>query len=77
LYSFDDVNPFVKTRFVVNTGESARQEMRSNIYGSIMRRWSKTSSGFFGQVVMGYEGDGTTKSFQMNFPRNINIQHWD
>lgn len=77
LYSFDDVHPFVKTRFIVNGGESARHEMDSNIYGSFMRRWSKTPSALSGQIVMGYEGDGTTKRFQMNFPLNINIQPWD
>lgn len=77
LYSFDDEHPFVKTRFIVNAGESARRELHSNIHGSIIRRWSRSPIASFGQTTMGYEGDGTTKSFKLNFPLNVKIQHWN
>jgi len=56
LYSFNDVHPFAKTRFIVKGGESARQEMRSNIYGSIMRRWSNNPSGFSGRLLWDTRG---------------------
>ena len=34
--SFDDVHPFVTTRFIVNGGESARQEMRRIVQHNFM-----------------------------------------
>ncbi|MFI5020553.1 MAG: hypothetical protein ACHQRJ_02720 [Alphaproteobacteria bacterium] len=77
LYSSDDVHPFEKTTFIVKGGEGSRREIDSNIYGSLMRRWSKSKIASVGKASMGYEGDGTTKSFQINLPTNLRTQHWD
>jgi hypothetical protein len=76
LYSFDEEHPFEKVRFVVKASENTRQELNSNIYGSLMRRWSQSTISSIGNVRMGYEGDGTTRSFAINVPVNLRIQHW-
>jgi hypothetical protein len=77
LYSFDDEHPFEQIRFIVRAGANSRAELDSNIYGSIVRRWSKSGIASAGMGRMGYEGDGTTAKFEMNPPVNLRIQHWD
>jgi hypothetical protein len=77
LYAIDDEHPFAKTRFIVKGGDSTRRELHSNIHGSITRRWSRSPIATFGQTAMGYEGDGTSRNFKLNFPLNVKIQHWD
>ena len=77
LYSFDDVHPFQKTRFVVKFDESQKPHIESNLYGSFMRRWSKNPFASFDQTTSSSEGDGITRSFQMNGPSNVRIQHWE
>jgi hypothetical protein len=77
LYSFDDEHPFDKVRFVINGSEKSRSELNSGIYGSIMRRWSKSPVAHIGIGQLGLEGDGMTRSFQMTGPNALNIKHWD
>jgi hypothetical protein len=76
LYSFDDVHPFETVRFIVKASEPTRRELDSNIYGSLTRRWSKSTAASVGNLRMGYEGDGNTRSFAINLPTNLRIQHW-
>jgi hypothetical protein len=77
LYSFDDVHPFEVTRLIVSTDDKHRALLASNIYGSISRPWSKSLQGGVGSVSLTYEGDGTSRSFDMSGPRNIRLQHWN
>lgn len=78
LYSFDDVHPFTRVRVVLNYSEEfARSRLTSNLYGSLLHRWTKSHAGQFGSYVMAYEGDGTSRSFQTTVPTSLHLQHWE
>jgi len=77
LYSFDETHPFEKTRFIVTFDDSQKSLIDSGLYGSLLRRWSKSPIGKIGPVHMSYEGDGVTKKFDFNAPTNLRLQHWD
>lgn len=77
IYSFDETHPFEQCRFIVKAGGEARSLCDSGIYGSLLRRWSQSPFITVPKVRQGYEGDGTTKSFEIVSPKNIRIQHWE
>jgi hypothetical protein len=77
LYSFDETHPFENTRFMVKFDESQKSLISSGLYGSLLRRWSRSPLGKVGPFHMSYEGDGITKKFDFNAPTNLRLQHWD
>ena len=77
LYSFDDEHPFKRVRFVIAADEKTRPALNSGIYGSLISRWGKSTVMAVGGAEIGYEGDGTTRSFRIVHPTAVNIQHWD
>jgi hypothetical protein len=77
LYSFDDEPPFKKTRVIILGGASARNSLKSELYGSICDPWDRNSLVEFGQGLVSSEGDGATKSFTFMAPEAIKLSYWD
>ncbi|CAN3991495.1 hypothetical protein MCBRY_002321 [Methylocystis bryophila] len=75
LYSFDDIHPFHATRVIMRFQSS--KLIDSGLYGSLSRRWSKSSKGGFNRIIHGYEGDGVTRKFNLNPPNALSLEHWD
>lgn len=77
LYAFDETHPFEKVRVIINGGEKARTTLESRLHGSILHRWNRNSVPKFGKSRMDYEGDGTTRQFDIAHPKMLKLSHWD
>lgn len=77
LYAFDESNPFEKARVVIRGGVQGQRLLDSGIHGSILRRWNRTLVPEFGKSRMDYEGDGTTRQFDIAHPKTLKLCHWD
>jgi hypothetical protein len=77
IYSYDEAHPFERCRFVLRGSDDIERLCASGIYGSLLRPWSRSPFMSMGRLRQGYEGDGTTKSFEIVSPKNMRIQHWE
>jgi hypothetical protein len=76
-YSFDDSSPFTNVQVSFYNTTSVAEQLSSGIYGSLLTPWSKSTIGRTGRCSSGYEGDGTTRSFEMARPKQITLNHWN
>ncbi|MET3612486.1 hypothetical protein ABID16_000791 [Rhizobium aquaticum] len=76
IYSFDDDHPFNRVKWVFEFSSEVHDEFDSGIYGSLLNRWSKSVHGHFTGYRLFYAGDGTTKTFNLANPTQLQLQHW-
>lgn len=77
LYTFDEEHPFSRVKWVIGMDDTMYIKVKSMIYGSILRPWSKSEDGTFNGWRLDYAGDNVTKSFKIALPRKMGIQHWE
>ena len=76
LYTFGEEHPFSRATVTILASDNMSAAMDSNIYGSILRRWSHSPDATFGSFKCEFEGDGSTKSFRFAHPKTITLHHW-
>lgn len=76
IYSLDEIHPFERVRLIIRADEMANTELKSNIYGSLLDRWARTSKMKFRNFHLMYEGDGVSRSFRIIHPRKVGLQYW-
>lgn len=76
LYTFGEEHPFSQTTLSIRSSDGESTLLDSNIYGSILRRWSYSSDAQFGRFTSEFEGDGCSKSFRFAQPKTISFHHW-
>lgn len=77
LYALDEPHPFGRVRVVIKGGDSVKAKLQSNIYGSLICPWLRTTEGYVLGSKLMYEGDGVSRSFGLVNPKQIRISHWD
>jgi hypothetical protein len=75
MYTFGEEHPFSRVTLRINSSDGALLE--SSLYGSIAKRWSKTSEASFGRFTSRFAGDGKTKSFRFARPKSVSLHDWD
>ena len=76
IYAFDESHLFERISVRLHTGDLERCGLRSDIYGSLWPRWSKSENGQFLGDQNGYVADGVTRSFSIVSPKALRLQHW-
>ena len=76
LYSFDEMHPFTRVRLVLKSDGKVEDKVRSEIYGSIMRGWSKGDQIRFGNSRFLMTGDGVSCRFTIPRINQLHLQHW-
>jgi len=76
LYSFDEVHPFARVRLALRSDGEIGDKIHSDIYGSIMRGWSKDDQIRFGNHRSLMAGDGVSKRFTFPLLNQLHLQHW-
>lgn len=77
LYTFGEEHPFSRVTLHIRTSDGKNDALKSSLYGSITKGWSKVSIPSFGQCTSRFSGDGKTRSFRFAQPKEISFHHWD
>jgi hypothetical protein len=77
LYTFGEEHPFSRVTLHIRTSDGKNDSLKSGLYGSITKGWSKISTPSFGQCASRFSGDGKTRSFRFAQPKEISFHHWD
>jgi len=77
IYTFGEEHPFSRATFSIYSSQGDKSTLESQIYGSILNGWSRSSDARFGSSTSEFEGDGSSKSFRFAHPKTVAFHHWD
>lgn len=76
LYTFGEIHPFEHTTITLLYENEAIKYFQSACFGSILKGWNKSAVSYFGNSKINFESDGVTRTFDIAFPKIINLKHW-